>query len=122
MFWIDGTTINLSVGDTGAVVVELDGRTFSANDTAVFTVKSTSGVTLIRTEHTYSELANNSFTQYFHHNDTKDATPGNYVWDVRVAINGYKNAGSDMIADADHVNTPSASPHQFILLPVVGDI
>ena len=94
MFNVDGTTITVSRGDTGAVKIIAsttrrdtgDPYTFGERDRAVFTIKATNG-TLVR-ERAY-QLRNNQFTVVFYNQDTESFEMGSYQWDVRYVINPY---------------------------------
>lgn len=118
MFFIDGMTISLSIGDTGAVKVTASGHTFASNDRAIFTVKGGDGTVLIEAEHELD--ANGAFVHYFLNNDTDRASAGNYRWDVRYVINPYRDTNG-RIVNGDQVITPFL-PQTFTLLGVVGDV
>ena len=94
MFSVDGTTITVSRGDTGAVKINAsairrdnsDNYIFGERDRAVFTIKSNNG-TLVR-ERSY-QMRNNQFTVVFYNQDTESFEQGSYQWDVRYVINPY---------------------------------
>ena len=94
MFSVDGTTIIISRGDTGAVKINAgvtrrdnnDTYVFSETDRAVFTIKTSNGV-LVR-ERSY-QMKNNQFTVVFFNSDTERFEQGSYQWDVRYVINPY---------------------------------
>lgn len=117
MFNVTGMTIELSVGDTGAIDFTSTGYTFASEDRAIFTVRTINGVEIIEEEH---ELTDGAFTQYFTNSDTDTYTAGNYLWDVRFVINPYRD-GNGKIVDGDQVITPM-TPQTLTLLPVVGEV
>lgn len=126
MFNVEGTTISLSRGDTGAVRfradVEIGGEggtayTFGENDRAIFTIKNGNGEIV---KEKITPMENNVFTVVFYNADT-DALSENtsYTWDVRYVINPYWENGR--IVDGDQVLTPEL-PMSMRLLNVVGEI
>ena len=117
MFSVDGTTISLSVGDTGAIEFTSTGYTFASEDRAIFTIRTATGVAVIEEEH---ELTDGAFTQYFHNSDTDGYAAANYTWDVRYVINPYRDSNGKIV-DGDQVITPM-TPQTLTLLPVVGDV
>lgn len=135
IFNVDGTTISISRGDTGAVRfranVTIRGTeetyTFSERDRAVFTIKNGAGEIV---KEKIAKLTDNVFTVIFFNQDTDLLSAGNYNWDVRYVINPYwENAVEDehgdivsgRIVDGDQVLTPNA-PMSMQLLTVVGEI
>ena len=124
MFKVEGYTITLSRGDTGAMKVSatatLNGEpfTFGENDRAIFSIKNGQGEVV---KEKIAQMENNSFMVYFLNADTDSLTPGQgYTWDVRYIINPYYNAEGKII-DGDQVITPKA-PMNMTLLTVVGDV
>lgn len=123
MFSVEGTTIILSKGDTGAVefdaTVTLDGDayTFSSDDRALFSIKNATGIMVKQKAY---ELTDNDFIVYFLNSDTDGLSPGNYQWDVRYVINPYYDDDGNII-DGDQVITPM-QPQTMTLLPIVGEI
>lgn len=125
MFNVDGTTITLSKGDTGAVRIRAVAKrkdtgadyTFGERDRAVFSIKNGSG-TVVKEK--YSEMDDNVFTVVFYNHDTDKLTSGQYSWDVRYVINPYYDENG-RIVDGDQVITPNL-PMNVALLTVVGDI
>lgn len=127
---INGNTIQLSRGDTGAIKFTADAKyrgtdtpyTFGERDRAVFSIKNASG-TLVKEK--YCELTNNQFVVVFFNADTDSLLPGRYSWDVRFVINPRYDDPEDLlhrrIVDGDQVITPN-EPADANLLSVVGDI
>ena len=126
-FNVDGTTISLSRGDTGAVRVEADtdyefqneydGSTVHG-DRAVYTVKDTTGA--IVKEKYYPIDENKGFNIYFLNSDTDKLAVGSYEWDVRYVLHPYYDA-QGRIDDGDQVITPE-KPMDIKLLKVVGEV
>ena len=118
MFSVDGYTITLSRGDTGAIKVIADtDYTFAAEDRALFSVKN--GVGDVVKQQAF-ELENGAFTVTIFNSDTDSLAPGNYSWDVRYVLNPYYDDNGNIV-DGDQVLTPHL-PMEFIILPVVGEI
>lgn len=123
MFDVDGYTINISRGDTGAMMVNavatLDGEvfTFGANDRALFSIKNGSGEIV---KEKVAALTDNSFTVYFTNDDTDSLSPGAYSWDVRYIIHPYYDS-TGRIVNGDQVITPK-EPKTMNILSVVGDV
>ena len=146
IFNVDGTSITLSRGDTGAVRFRANATIrgteteykFKYNDRAVFTIKS--GTEIVK-EKIAALDENNCFTVTFFNADTDTLSPGGYNWDVRYVINPYWEDAvtetrtvvidgvetevdyvvSGRIVDGDQVVTPNL-PMNMQLLTVVGDI
>lgn len=93
MFSVDGTTITLSRGDTGAIRISAtvtrkdtgQPYTFGERDRALFTIKG--GGKIVK-QKSYP-LVNNGFTVVFMNADTDQFAAGGYNWDVRYLINPY---------------------------------
>ena len=123
MFKVEGYTITLSRGDTGAMKVSatatLNGEpfTFGENDRALFSIKNGQGEIV---KEKIAEMVNNEFTVYFLNADTDNLSPTNYSWDVRYIINPYYDSNG-RIVDGDQVITPN-EPMSMNLLTVVGDV
>ena len=132
MFSVNGTTITLSRGDTGAIRIRAlttrkdtgEKYDFGPNDRAVFSIKNGAGE-LVREK--YCELGyyngttwtpTNNFVVVFHNADTQNLN-GGYNWDVRFVINPYYDGTK--IVDGDQVLTPN-TPMSINLLNVVGEI
>lgn len=123
MYSVDGYTISLSRGDTGALKVTanatLDGEafTFGSDDRALFSIKNANGEIIMQKT---CEMTDNSFTVYFQNSDTDSLAPGSYTWDVRYIVNPYYDA-SGKVVNGDQIVTPKA-PQALNLMTVVGDI
>ena len=123
MYSVDGYTISLSRGDTGALKVTanatLDGEafTFGSDDRALFSIKNSNGEIIIQKT---CEMTDNSFTVYFLNSDTDSLAPGSYTWDVRYIVNPYYDE-SGKVVNGDQIITPKA-PQALNLMSVVGDI
>lgn len=122
MFSVEGYSISLSRGDTGAMKVKatatLNGEpfTFGADDRALFSIKNGQGEVV---KEKVAAMENNEFTVYFLNADTDNLSPATYLWDVRYVIHPYYLNGR--IVDGDQVITPK-EPQSMQLLTVVGDI
>lgn len=124
MFNVQGFTINLSAGDTGAIRIianaTLDGEafTFGSDDRALFSIKSATGVVVMEKQF---QMTDNVFTVYFLNGDTDSLAPGsNYTWDVRYIIHPYYDANGRII-DGDQVITPK-EPQIMQIITVVGNV
>ena len=123
MFVVDGYSISLSCGDTGAIKVKANATlhgepfTFGENDRALFSIKNAQGEIV---KEKIAELVNNDFVVYFLNADTDSLAPTAYSWDVRYIIHPYYDANGRII-DGDQVITPR-QPMQMQLLTVVGDV
>ena len=118
MFRVEGTTITMSRGDTGAVEFRATGYSFSAEDRALFTVKSPEGTVIKQGAYAIDE--NGAFTVPFLNAETDYLPPGNYSYDVRYVIGpSYDESGN--IVDGEQVITPS-QPMSLVLLNTVGGI
>lgn len=118
MFSVDGYTITLSRGDTGAIKVIADtDHTFLENDRALFSIKN--GVGDVVKQQAFALDENNAFTVTLFNSDTDSLAPGTYSWDVRYVINPYYENG--VIVNGDQVLTPHL-PMEFTILPVVGEV
>ena len=123
MYSVDGYTISLSKGDTGALKVKatatLNGEpfTFGADDRALFSIKNVQGKIV---KEKVAELTNNNFTVYFLNSDTDKLFPGPYKWDVRYIIHPYYD-DDGKIVNGDQVITPKM-PQDMQLLTVVGEV
>lgn len=123
MYNVDGYNIELSRGDTGALIVNatatLNGEpfTFGSDDRALFSIKNALGEIV---KEKVATLDNNAFTVYFLNSDTDSLAPGNYQWDVRYIIHPYYDS-TGRIIDGDQVITPKG-PQTMQLLTVVGDV
>lgn len=125
MFDVEGTTIRMSRGDTGAVRFRVTAKykgtdtpyNFGENDRAVFSIKDSTG-SLVKEK--YCPIVDNAYIVVFYNADTDTVSPGNFSWDVRYVINPYYNSAGKIV-DGDQVVTPTM-PQTMNLLSVVGDI
>jgi len=117
MFIVDGNTISLSRGDTGAIQIDVTGYTFGSDDRALFSIKAGNGQVVKQKAY---QMVNNSFTVTFFNSDTDTLNPGSYSWDVRYVIHPYYDEAGNIV-DGNQVLTPNL-PMQCNLLTVVGDI
>lgn len=125
MFSVEGYTISISRGDTGAIRFTANATykgtqtpyTFGENDRAVFSIKNSAG-TVVKEK--ISAITDNKFVVIFHNPDTDSLLPGSFSWDVRYVINPYYDEYG-RIVDGDQVITPR-TPMTMTLLNVVGDI
>lgn len=119
MFKVEGTTISLSRGDTGAIKFIADTEyEFAAEDRALFSIKNGVGEVVI--ESAFALDSNKAFVVTFFNSDTDNLTPTTYSWDVRYIIHPYYDE-SGRIIDGDQVITPNA-PMNLNLLTVVGEV
>ena len=119
MFGVDGYTITLSRGDTGAI--KFKARTdhvFATNDRALFSVKN--GVGEVVKQSAYELDTEKAFIVAFYNHDTDTLAAGAYTWDVRYVINPYYDSDGNII-DGDQVITPR-QPMDMQLLQVVGEV
>ena len=124
MYSVDGYTIKLSQGDTGALKVTaeatLNGEpfTFGSDDRALFSIKNALGEIVFQRAY---EMTDNVFTVYFLNADTDKLAPANnYTWDVRYVIHPYYDSTGKII-NGDQVLTPK-EPQTMNLLSVVGEV
>lgn len=117
MFRVTGTKITLHKGDTGAMVVNLTGHTFTSSDRAVFTIANRNGTTILMSEE-YA-ISNGSFTVQFTNEVTDKWPAGSYKWEVRVFINPTRTDGE--ITGGDEVITPFDEPQDIVVSPVLYD-
>lgn len=119
MFAVDGYTISLSRGDTGAIKVNTQtDYTFASNDRALFAIKNSLGETVREELHEIEE--DKSFIINFTNPDTDTLPFGTYAWDVRYVINPHYDAAGKLV-DGDQVITPKL-PMELLLLNVVGEV
>lgn len=119
MFGVNGYTITLSRGDTGAIKFTADTEhTFDSIDRALFSIKNAIGEVVKQAAYPLDE--NKSFVVSFYNADTDSLAAGSYSWDVRYIIHPYYDA-SGKIIDGDQVITPR-QPMEMQLLQVVGEV
>lgn len=119
MFGVDGFTISLSRGDTGAIKFTADtDYTFAAEDRALFSIKNAVGDVVKQVVFPLDETK--SFVVAFYNADTDNLAAGAYQWDVRYVIHPYYDA-QGRIVDGNQVITPR-QPMELQLLQVVGEV
>jgi hypothetical protein len=119
LFGVDGYTITLSRGDTGAIKFTADtDHTFDSIDRALFSIKNAIGDVVKQQAFPLDE--NKSFVVSFFNSDTDSLAAGSYSWDVRYIIHPYYDAAGNII-DGDQVITPR-QPMEMQLLQVVGEV
>lgn len=119
MFNVEGYTISLSRGDTGAIKFKArTDYTFTERDRALFSIKNAVGDVVKQQAFELDETK--SFVVSFFNTDTDTLAAGSYSWDVRYIINPYYD-DSGKIIDGDQVITPR-QPMELQLLQVVGEV
>ena len=119
MFGVEGYTITLSRGDTGAIKFTAStDHTFDADDRALFSIKNALGE--IVKQQAFELDENKSFTVSFYNSDTDNLSAGSYSWDVRYIIHPYYDSAGKIV-DGDQVITPR-QPMEMQLLQVVGEV
>lgn len=122
MFDINGKTITMTAGDTGAFRVRPKYH-FSDGDKAQFTIKNGSGIVVLRRWYNLDSQTE-TFLVCFHGQDTRGLAPGNYRWDIRYYLTPYYDGAgttNDHIIDADQILTPY-KPQAFVLEEPVGSL
>ena len=119
MFGVNGYTITLSRGDTGAIKFTAETEhEFDEADRALFSIKNAIGEVVKQAA--YPLDAEKAFVVSFFNADTDTLAAGSYSWDVRYIIHPYYDA-SGKIIDGDQVITPR-QPMEMQLLQVVGEV
>ena len=126
MFRVDGHTIEISRGDTGAIRFRARAKykgtdnpyVFGERDRALFTIKDTAGQIVKQKAY---QIVQNVFTVLLFNADTEKMISGTYNWDVRYIINPHYETGNPIPVDGDQVVTPML-PGSVNPQPVVGDI
>ena len=119
MFSVDGYTVTLSRGDTGAIKITADTEfEFQSTDRALFSIKNAQGE--IIKQQAFEIDADKSFIVSFYNSDTDNLAAGSYSWDVRYIIHPYYDSDGKII-DGDQVITPR-QPMELQLLQVVGEV
>ena len=118
MFQANNRVILLSRGDTGILRFAVEGVSLTERDRAVFTVKNSRGVVMIRKivqpdkpDEIRIPLVNS---------DTENILAGSYEWDIRVVIEAKLAANGDVV-DGSAVATPYP-PGIFRIVKVVGSV
>ena len=119
MFNVEGFTITLSRGDTGAIkfIANTD-HVFNSEDRVLFSIKNAVGEVV--KEATFELDENKAFTVTFFNADTDKLSPGSYSWDVRYIVHPYYDA-SGRIINGDQVITPHL-PMEMQIVQVVGEV
>ena len=117
MYSVEGRTINISSGDTGALEISVEGYSFGADDRALFSIKDSQG--RIVKQKAYA-MEDNTFVVTFHNADTDKLPFGTYNWDVRYVIHPYYDESGNIV-DGNQVLTPEL-PMAMQILNVVGEI
>lgn len=119
MFNVEGYSISLSRGDTGAIKITADTEyTFASTDRALFSIKNAIGEVVKQQASAID--ANKSFVVGFFNADTDNLAAGVYSWDVRYIIHPYYDDDGNII-DGDQVITPR-QPMEMQILQVVGEV
>ena len=119
MFSVQGYSIVLSRGDTGAVKIIADtDYEFTSDDRALFSVKNAIGEVVKQSVFELDE--ENAFAVTFFNSDTDVLAAGTYSWDVRYIIHPYYDSDGNIV-DGDQVITPR-QPMDMQLLNVVGEV
>ena len=117
MFEANGRSIRLSAGDTGIIGFEVEGVQVGKNDLAVFTVRRRSGELMMEKVIPPEE---NVYRMPFLNTDTEKWREGEYMWDLRIALDAQKDAQGH-VTDGRAVITPSM-PGVLRIVRVVGKI
>lgn len=128
MFDVNGMTITMTVGDTGAMKIRITGYELQTDDAVLFTVKTGNGSIMMDRVFTNKQdvpwdgriESDNSIIVCFHNSDTEGFSAGSYMWDIRVVINAYRN-GEGVITDGDQVITPY-TPQTLVLQSPIGTV
>lgn len=119
MFDVDGYTITLSRGDTGAIKITAEtDYAFDTIDRALFSIKNAIGEVVKQQAYPLDE--NKAFVVAFFNSDTDALPAGAFSWDVRYIIHPYYDSDGNII-DGDQVITPK-QPMNMQLLQVVGEV
>jgi hypothetical protein len=96
-------TITCPAGDTGPVVITLEGYEGPDTARALFAVRTLSGEVVLRKQ---VHLVDDTITVNLLHGDTAALTPGAYLWDVRIVSDPTYDEEGNMVADdADDVDS-----------------
>jgi hypothetical protein len=119
LFDVDGYTITLSRGDTGAIKFVADTEyTFASIDRALFSIKNATGEVV--KQEAFELDSNKAFVVTFFNHDTDTLPAGTFQWDVRYILHPYYDSEGNII-DGDQVITPN-QPMTMQLLQVVGEV
>lgn len=117
MFETNGRTIRLSPGDTGIIGFLVEGTQVWENDLAVFTVRRRNGELMMEKVLSPEE---NSYRLPFLNSDTERWREGEYMWDLRIALDAQTDAQGH-VTDGREVITPFP-PGVLRIVKVVGKI
>lgn len=117
MFDVDGFTIRMKRGETGAVCFRFIGYNFESDDRVIFKVRQ--GNSTIYQEE-YTPDSDKSIMVYFLHSTTMrdDMPAGSYTYDIIFVLNPYRDEDG-YIRDGDQVLYPYDS-QTLILEPSSG--
>ena len=119
MFSVNGYTITLSRGDTGAIKIKAyTQHTFDSIDRALFSIKNATGE--IVKQQVFPLDEEKSFTVAFYNTDTDNLSAGTFSWDVRYIIHPYYDSSGNIV-NGNQVLTPKG-PMTMQLLQVVGEV
>lgn len=110
MFDVDGFTIKMKRGETGAVYFRLIGYTFASEDRIIFKIRQ-GNTTFVREEYTPDEYG--GITVYFLHSTTEPMAASTYNYDIIVVLNPHRDK-TGKIADGDQVLYPYDSQNLII--------
>lgn len=102
MFDVDGYSIRMKRGETGAVKFRFIGYNFAAGDRVIFHVRQ-GDVTIYKDEYTPDN--DKSITVYFLHSTTQNIPAGSYTYDLIFVLGPYRDE-SGAITDGDQVLYP----------------
>lgn len=117
MFETNGRTIRLSGGDTGIIQFEVCGAQVRDGDLAVFTVRRRNGEMMLEKVIAPQE---NVYKVPFLNADTDTWREGEYVWDLRIALDASTDADGH-VTDGREVLTPFP-PRPLRIVKAVGRI
>jgi len=110
MFDVDGFTIRMKRGETGAVYFRLIGYQFESDDRVIFKLRQ-GNTTYISEEYTPDE--DGGITIYFLHSTTEALAATTYNYDIIIVIHPYRDENGK-ITDGDQVLYPYDSQNLII--------
>lgn len=121
MFRVSGNQISITAGDTALMAICPDetGYVPTANDRAIFTVRERPKRRAL-IEKTIAPEADGRFVVCFESEDTARMKPGEYVWDVRLAIQANVDENGE-VTDAEQIITP-CPPGILFVMAAIGEI
>jgi len=112
MFDVDGFTIRMKRGETGAVCFRLTGYSFEPEDRVIFKLRQGNQTYM---NEIYTPDDNGCFIVYFLHNTTDGLAATTYNYDIIVVIHPYyEDEDQKKIADGDQVLYPYDSQNLII--------